>query len=103
MKRQSDDIDALIELMRSQYVKMRTQYSEELNEIEAAFKKEREDILERNSKEIKSLFETDKQHEDDYITKRADMEEEQAKELEEQRTREANDQQEQKIKLENEM
>ena len=62
--------------MRSQYVKMRTQYAEELNEIEAAFKKEREDILEWNTKEIRQLFDTHKQHEEDYITKWAEMEEE---------------------------
>lgn len=82
---------------------MRNQYSEELNEIEASYKKERGEILDRNEKEIKQLFDVHKQHEDDYITKWAEMEEEQAKDLEEERTRWATDQQKQKINLESEM
>ena len=44
LKRQGEDIDRLIEFMRSQYEQLRLEYANELNEIEASFKREREDI-----------------------------------------------------------
>ena len=103
LQRQGDAIDSMIDLMRDQYKQLRIEYANELNEIEAEFKRERQEILERNKAEIDALFGKHRQHEEDYIEKRANLEAQQAQELEELRSREANDQQEQKIKLETEM
>jgi len=59
--------------------------------------------LSRNKAEIDALFKKHRDHEEDYLEKRAALEEEQAKMLEDLRTREANNKQKQKIRLETEM
>ena len=53
--------------------------------------------------EVKGLFDEQKKLEDDYMHQRAIKEEEYTHDLEELRTVDANDQAEQKIKLEKEM
>jgi dynein regulatry complex protein 1 len=56
LKRENDDIDELIKSMRKQFLDMRQDYTDQLNNIENAFLNERELILEKNVKEIKDLF-----------------------------------------------
>jgi dynein regulatory complex protein 1 len=82
---------------------MRDEYNTQLNEIEAAFKKEREEILEKNNKEIDMLFKKHQETEEYFLEERTKNEAKYAEELEALRSSEANDQQEQKIKLENEL
>jgi dynein regulatory complex protein 1 len=82
---------------------MRTDYSDQLNNIEKAFYDERSQILKRNEEEIKALFEEHRKLEEQFQQKRADDEENYAKQLEDLRSKDANDQAEQKIKLEKEM
>ena len=82
---------------------MRGDYGDQLNIIENNFNTERQKILNRNMEEIKSLFDEQKQLEEDFMRRRALKEEEYTRDLEELRTVDANDQAEQKIKLEKEM
>lgn len=103
LKKQNDDIDLLIASMKFQFNQMRTDYSDQLNNIEKSFYDERSQILKRNEDEIKHLFEEHKKLEEHFQHKRADDEESYSKQLEELRSKDANDQAEQKIKLEKEM
>jgi len=103
LETQSKNIDRLIELMRVQFNSMRDEYNTQLNEIEAAFKKEREEILTNNNDEINKLFEKHQKTEEKFLGLRTKNEAKYAEELEALRSSEANDQQEQKIKLENEL
>jgi len=82
---------------------MRTDYSDQLNNIERAFQDERVAILKHNENEVKHLFEDHRKLEEHYQHKRAEDEENYAKQLEDLRSKDANDQAEQKIKLEKEM
>lgn len=52
LKKQNDDIDLLISSMKFQFSQMRTDYSDQLNNIEKAFYDERGKILGRNETEI---------------------------------------------------
>ncbi len=103
LKRENDDIDELIKSMRKQFLDMRQDYTDQLNNIENAFLNERELILEKNVKEIKDLFDEHRKLEEYFQRKRADDEESYSKQLEDLRSKDANDQAEQKIKLEKEM
>lgn len=103
LKRENDDIDELIKSMRKQFLDMRQDYTDQLNNIENAFLNERELILEKNAKEIKDLFDEHRKLEEYFQRKRADDEESYSKQLEDLRSKDANDQAEQKIKLEKEM
>ena len=103
LKKQNDDIDLLIANMKFQFSQMRTDYSDQLNNIEKAFYDERSQILTRNEKEIEQLFHEHRTLEEHFQHKRADDEENYAKQLEDLRSKDANDQAEQKIKLEKEM
>lgn len=97
------NIDSLIALMRLSFNNMREEYTTQLNEIEAAFKKEREEILSKNNTEIDMLFKKHQETEEYFLEERTKNEAHYAEELEALRSSEANDQQEQKIKLENEL
>ena len=103
LKRQNDDIDDLLMEMHGQFGSMRKDYFEMLLQIEKSFSNERSEILKRNESEIKELFDRHKSLEEDFLNRRAQEEEKYAQELDELRTRDANDQAEQKIKLEKEM
>lgn len=89
--------------MRKQFNDMRLDFCDQLNHIENAFKEERNQILKKNDEEIKYLFDKHKKTEEKFLKQRADDEEAYAKQLEDLRTKDANDQAEQKIKLEKEM
>ncbi|CAI2360825.1 unnamed protein product [Moneuplotes crassus] len=103
LETQSLNIDKLIEIMRRQFNAMRDEYNTQLNEIEAAYKKEREEVLNRNNEEINKLFEKHQKTEEMFLDRRTKDEAKYADELENLRSSEANDQQESKIKLENEL
>ena len=103
LKKQGEDIDKLIALMRIQFNSMRDEYNTQLNEIEAAFRLEREEILQRNETEIEMLFKEHYETEERYLRLRTANEAYYADELEKLRSNEANDQQEHKIKLESEL
>jgi dynein regulatry complex protein 1 len=82
---------------------MRTDYSDQLNNIEKAFYDERSQILKNNEDEIRRLFDEHRKLEEHFQHKRAEDEENYSKQLEDLRSKDANDQAEQKIKLEKEM
>jgi hypothetical protein len=65
---------------------MRTDYTNQLNDIEEEFKRERVEILTNNEKEIQQLFAMQKQLEQEYTRKRDQKEEEHTTELENLRT-----------------
>lgn len=75
LKKQNDDIDELIKAMRKQFLDMRQDYADQLNNIEKAFMDERDQILERNAKEIKDLFDEHRKLEEYFQRKRAEDEE----------------------------
>ena len=99
----SEDINALIAAMKSQFAEMREHYDQQLQTIEAEFDRERVDILDRNKSEIEQLFNEHKVVETSFLDKRQKEEEENARQLEEVMSQDANKQAEQKIKLETEM
>jgi dynein regulatry complex protein 1 len=103
LKNQNDNIDFLIASMKFQFNQMRTDYSDQLNNIEKAFYDERSQILKNNEDEIRRLFEEHRKLEEHFQHKRAQDEENYSKQLEDLRSKDANDQAEQKIKLEKEM
>ncbi len=103
LKKQNDDVDELIKNMRKQFLDMRNDYHEQLDQIEKAFLRERNDIIAKNEEEIRQLFDQHKSLEEEYMHKRSQKEEHYTSELEKLRTQDANDQAEQKIKLEKEM
>jgi dynein regulatory complex protein 1 len=82
---------------------MRTDYANQLNAIESEFERERAALLSKNDDEIKALFKQHKEVEEKFLRLKADQEEEQSRQLENLRSQDANNQAEQKIKLEKEM
>jgi dynein regulatory complex protein 1 len=82
---------------------MRDDYLTELTEIDSAFKDERMKILGRNKEEINDLFSQHSEIEEQAQMNRARLEEDYQQQLEQLRTKDANDQAEQKRKLETEM
>ena len=88
----SEDIDGLISSMKSQFEQMRTEYTEKLIQIEAQFTNEREGILRRNKAEVDQLFNDHKEVETHYLKKRQELEEENARDLEDVMRQDANKQ-----------
>lgn len=72
-------------------------------EIETSFGEERERIIKNNEGDIQDKFDEHKRQEEYYLDLRAKEEEDYARQLDSLRSKDANDQQEQKIKLETEM
>lgn len=89
--------------MKAQFNDMRTDYTDQLNIIENNFNIERQKILKRNSEEIAKLFADHKLLEQNFMQTRQAKNDEYTDELEKLKTTDANDQAEQKIKLEKEM
>ena len=89
--------------MRKQFLDMRQDYSEQLEQIEKAFLRERNDIIQQNDVEIKGLLKNHKKLEEEYSKIKHRKEEEYHELIEGLKTQDANDQAEQKIKLEKEM
>lgn len=71
---------------------MRTDYSDQLSNIEKAFYDEREQLLSRNEREVEQLFREHRALEEHYQQRRAEDEENYAKQLEDLRSKDANDQ-----------
>lgn len=103
MANMTDDIDTLIDRMQEQYKQLRAAYQANLIDIEKAFEAERNQILDANKAEIDELFKQQKHTEKKCAEKRADDEKDYARQLEDVRNQDANNQAEQKIKLEKEM
>ena len=57
--------------MGEQFRDMRTDYTEQLDQIEKAFLRERNDIISRNDEEIKELFKQHKKLEDECMARRS--------------------------------
>ena len=75
MKKQNDDIDELIKSMKKQFIDMRTDYTEQLDQIEKAFLRERNDIIQNNETEVKSLLKQQEKLEKKYQEDRSREEE----------------------------
>lgn len=68
------DIESLIGYMMVQFRTMRTDYINQLREIEKEFERERSTILSQNETQITTLFQQHKQIEVDYRNKRQKLE-----------------------------
>jgi hypothetical protein len=90
LKNQNDNIDFLIASMKFQFNQMRTDYSDQLNNIEKAFYDERSQILKNNEDEIRRLFEEHRKTEENFQHRRAQDEENYSKQLEDLRSKDAN-------------
>ena len=75
MKKLNDDIDELIKSMKKQFIDMRTDYTEQLDQIEKAFLRERNDIIQNNETEVKSLLKQQEKLEKKYQEDRSREEE----------------------------
>ena len=86
-----------------QFEDMRSDYSDQLKQIEQEFERERTSILDQNDANIRALFDEHKQIEQDYLNQRQVQESQNAIDLEQVMSQDANKQAEQKIRLETEM
>eukprot|EP00826_Nyctotherus_ovalis_P040402 TRINITY_DN3985_c0_g1_i9.p1 TRINITY_DN3985_c0_g1~~TRINITY_DN3985_c0_g1_i9.p1 ORF type:complete len:671 (-),score=303.89 TRINITY_DN3985_c0_g1_i9:122-2134(-) len=102
LKRMGDDTDCMIFEMRSQFKEMRDLYAKELREIEAAFNKEREEILKQNKTEIADLLKGHDELEVKHQNIRLNNEEEYNNKLENDRKKNIIDYMTKKISLERE-
>lgn len=62
--------------MKKQFIDMRTDYSEQLDQIEKAFLRERNDIIQNNETEIKALLKQQKKLDEEFMLQRNQKEEE---------------------------
>ena len=102
LKHMGEDIDTLISEMRNQFKEMRNLYAKELMEIEAAFHKERNDILDRNKKEIEDLLKNHDTLEENHQKIRLENEKEYGNKLENDRKKNVIDYMAKKMLLEQE-
>eukprot|EP00949_MAST-11_sp_MAST-11-sp1_P001373 g1373.t1 len=100
LKKQGEDITQLISRMRKQYKDLQGEYHAELNQIEDAFMRERDELLLNNKNEIDGLFDKRRQMEIHYMEAKQDREEKFAEEIDALRVRDAEDYSKLKIKLE---
>lgn len=103
LRKQEEAIDELIAKMRNQYRDMRKTYREQLQEIEEALLREREDLLNHCKKEIDEKFDEHKLKEAGFNHGRQELEDKQAMELDDVRSREASDYQNHKIQQETDL
>ncbi len=102
LKKMGIDIDQMIDEMRKQFYDMRKLYSKELLEIEAAFKREREDILKKNKKEVDKLLKEHDDQEKNNQNVRLSNEDEYSRKLEDDRKKNVYDYMAKKMLLEQE-
>lgn len=100
LKVQAEDVEKLIERMGQQYRDMQDEYEMELEQMEDAFLKERDELIAGNKLEIDSLFERRREMEMVYMEAKQARDEQYLKEIEDLRVRDAEDYNELKIKLE---
>eukprot|EP00899_Mesostigma_viride_P006912 jgi/Mesvir1/16221/Mv08475-RA.1 len=100
LKRQAEDVDALLGHMGKQFRELQASYAEELEEIEAAFLQERTELLESNNTEIKALFDKRQQMEQAFMDMMQRKAEEYQQQLNKLRQQDAEDYNILKIRLE---
>lgn len=100
LKKQSEDVQILIERMGKQFKEMQEEYELELEQIEDAFLRERDELLSNNKTEIDSLFDKRRSMEMAYMDAKQARDEQYQKEIEELRVKDAEDYSKLKIKLE---
>lgn len=74
LRRQAEDIEKLLQYMRTEYTELQIQYDEQLDAIEEAFDTERAEILQSNRKEIEALFAERQRKERKYKDEKLDRE-----------------------------
>ncbi|EQC39242.1 hypothetical protein SDRG_03447 [Saprolegnia diclina VS20] len=100
LKVEAEDIEALVDRMSQQYREMQEEYELELEQIEDAFLKERDELITGNKSEIDSLFEKRREMEMTYMEAKQARDEMSQKEIEDLRVKDAEDYNKLKIKLE---
>jgi dynein regulatory complex protein 1 len=100
LKQQNDDVEDLLARMARQYTVLQEEYSHELEAIETAFLKEREELLDDNKNEMDSLFDRRRTMETHFMEARQEREDRYQNELQELRAKDAEDYNKLKIKLE---
>lgn len=78
---QKNEIEVLIQRMNTQFTEMREAYTKQLANIENAFVAERKTLRTEQKQEIEQLLEARREMERQFITRRIDTEERNAKEL----------------------
>jgi len=101
IRKQEEDIEKIIALMRKQYVSIRDEYALQLEAIEETFLEERSELLKANRQEIDELFRRHEELENKFKNERQTMEEENADELENKRDEDANNLHITKVQVEN--
>lgn len=100
LKRQSEEIDRLLERMNEQYMKYESTTADELVTIEGAFVQERIELINANSKEVEQLFESRKVSEIKFTNDKEDRVDDQDSHLEKIRVTDSEEYNVVKIKLE---
>jgi len=100
LKRQAEDIDSLLARMTRQYAVLQEEYGDELEHIEDAFLKEREELLQSNKDEIDTLFDQRRQMELLSLEDEQKLNDQHHAEIEALRVADAEEFQKKKIKLE---
>ena len=100
LKSQVEDVEQLILRMRNQFSHARYQYALELEAVEEAFLKEREEVLAANQDEINSLFQKRREMELDYMESKQKKQQEYMDEIARMRVRDSEEYHKLKIKLE---
>ena len=101
LRKEEEDIEKMIDLMRKQYISLRDEYTLQLVAIEDAFMAERNELLKANRNEIDDLFKRHRDLEEKYTHDRQTLEDDNAEELEKKREDDANNLQKTKISVEN--
>lgn len=101
LRKQEDDVEKMIDLMRKQYISLRDEYTLQLVAIEDAFLAERNELIKANKAEIDDLFKRHTELEEKYNHERQNLEEDNADELERKREEDSNNLQKTKISVEN--
>ncbi|KAL3660180.1 hypothetical protein V7S43_014711 [Phytophthora oleae] len=100
LKIQAEEVEKLVDRMSQQYREMQEEYELELEQMEDAFLKERDELIANNKLEIDSLFERRREMEMVYMEAKQTRDEQYLQEIEDLRVRDAEDYNELKIKLE---
>ncbi|KAL7751088.1 hypothetical protein RI367_003668 [Sorochytrium milnesiophthora] len=100
LKRQADEIDQLLGRMDKQFREYKQVLRSECEQIERAFVEERNELIQKNTKEVDELFEKRRRNESKYMDDRANTIDEHVRLVEEIRVRDAEDYNLQKIRLE---
>ena len=103
LKRQSDDVELLLERMTRQFTNLRRTFDDELEEIETAFMQERAELMSANKEELYALMKKRGDKEEQYMEARRRRVDEDQRQLEAQRVQDLEDYNILKIKLETEV